>query len=125
MEAIEDPIVMQLSGWQKGVARTFRAAALIEASTWLGLLVGMAFKYVVGDTETGVKIFGPIHGAAFIAYVISTCVTARTFRWPTWLLLIGFAASIPPAATWPFERRALRRGRLGLADSAVTASALQ
>lgn len=94
------------------VARSFRLTARIEAFTWVGLLIGMAFKYVISDNEIGVKVFGPLHGGAFIAYVLATVLTARTFRWSKRLLLVGLLASIPPAFTWPFERYASRRGRL-------------
>lgn len=91
------------------ILAAFRASALVEAATWMGLLIGMAFKYVLADNEIGVKVFGPIHGAAFIAYVLATCLAASTFGWPRRILTIGLIASIPPAATWPFERFVMRR----------------
>ena len=45
--------------------RAFRLAAIAEACSWAGLLVGMFFKYVVVGDDIGVKIFGPVHGALF------------------------------------------------------------
>ena len=94
-------------------ARTlFRAAALVEAATWLGLLVGMAFKYLLTGDETGVHVFGPLHGAAFIAYVVMTVVAARAYGWRLRTTLVALAASIPPLATWPLEAWAERTGRL-------------
>ena len=94
------------------VAAAFRLAAHVEAATWAGLLIGMAFKYVLADNEIGVKIFGPIHGAAFVGYVTVTFLAARTFGWNIRFLLAALLASIPPLTTWPFERYASRRGRL-------------
>jgi integral membrane protein len=42
----------------------------LEAATWVGLLIGMAFKYLPANgSEIGVKIFGPLHGAAFLLYL--------------------------------------------------------
>ena len=38
-------------------AKRFRFVAVLEAFTWLGLLIGMAFKYIPADgNEIGVKI---------------------------------------------------------------------
>jgi integral membrane protein len=90
----------------------FRAAALVEALTWAGLLVGMAFKYLISGDETGVHVFGPLHGGAFIAYVVMSLVAARAFGWRVRTTLLALAASIPPLATWAFEAWADRTGRL-------------
>lgn len=90
----------------------FRTVAIAEAISWAGLLVGMLFKYVVADTEVGVQVFGPIHGAIFIAYVLTTLVVRKRFGWN--LTVTGFAlvSSIPPFATYVFEVWADRNGRL-------------
>jgi integral membrane protein len=95
------------------LARVFRAVAIAEACSWIGLLIGMAFKYLVVFDDVGVRVFGPIHGALFVAYVVVALVTARVFRWSIGTTLLALAASIPPAATIWFERRAVRRGDLG------------
>lgn len=107
-----EPQPAEQSGAHRRIALAFRATALIEALTWVGLLIGMLFKYVISDNAVGVHIFGPIHGAAFTAYVISTSLAARTFRWPFKLWIVGVVASVPPLATLLFERYVVRRGRL-------------
>jgi integral membrane protein len=94
------------------LARVFRIVAIAEACSWIGLLIGMAFKYLVVFDDVGVRVFGPIHGALFVAYVVVTLVTARTFRWGAGTTLLALAASIPPAMTLWFERRAVRAGSL-------------
>jgi integral membrane protein len=94
------------------VRTMFRAAALVEAVTWAGLLVGMAFKYVISDNEAGVHVFGPLHGAAFLAYVAMSLVAAHAFGWRPRTTLLALAASIPPLATWALEAWAERTGRL-------------
>ena len=93
-------------------ARIFRAVAIAEACSWAGLLIGMFFKYVVVVDDIGVNVFGPIHGALFIAYVVVTLVVARTFRWSLPATIVALVASIPPLATLWFERRATRTGML-------------
>ena len=47
----------------------FRIAAVAEAVSWTGLLIGMVFKYLVVFNEIGVTVFGPIHGALFLVYL--------------------------------------------------------
>jgi integral membrane protein len=93
-------------------ARIFRAVAIAEACSWAGLLIGMFFKYVVVGDDIGVKVFGPIHGALFVAYVVIALLVARTFGWTRRTTLIALVAGIPPLATLWFERWARRTGRL-------------
>jgi integral membrane protein len=90
----------------------FRAVAIAEAVSWTGLLIGMLFKYVVSDNEVGVKVFGPIHGTIFIAYVITVGVVRRPLRWSWPTTLLALAASVPPLFTWFFEIWAQRTRRL-------------
>ena len=82
----------------------YRIIATIEALTWAGLLVGMTFKYLINGNQLGVRIFGSLHGAAFIAYVGMTFVAARAFRWSPKLVVLGLAASLPPFTTLLFDR---------------------
>ena len=77
----------------------FRTLAVAEAVTWLGLLAGMFVKYVVGTTEVGVQVAGPIHGVAFIGYCLVTVVVAIDQQWSRGRLLLGLACSIPPLMT--------------------------
>lgn len=93
-------------------ATRFRFVAVAEAISWAGLLIGMFFKYVVVQNEIGVQIFGPIHGAVFIAYVVVALLVARPLRWSRGVLLVGLLASIPPFGSLWFERWAARRGAM-------------
>jgi integral membrane protein len=47
--------------------RTFRYVAIVEATSFLALLVASYVKHQ-GGGEQGVSILGPIHGALFILY---------------------------------------------------------
>ena len=103
------------------VASAFRVAAIAEACSWAGLLIGMFVKYVPETSEIGVKVFGPIHGGIFVAYVLITLVAARVLRWSAGTTLLALAASIPPLVTIWFERWASRTGRLPARDAVPTA----
>ena len=92
--------------------KLFATAALIEALTWTGLLVGMYLKYVSGTTELGVWLFGRLHGLTFLAYVVVTVLVGARLRWPGWALLVALLAAIPPLLTWPVEVWFKRRGLL-------------
>jgi len=90
--------------------RWFRIAAVAEAVSWAGLLVGMLVKYVVADNEIGVQIFGPIHGGLFVAYVVAVTIAARNARWAPSTWLLGVVSAVPPFMTVWFERRVTRAG---------------
>ena len=92
--------------------RAVQVVAVIEAISWAGLLIGMLFKYVVDDDERGVQIFGPVHGAAFIAYVVTMLMVRRTLAWTPRVTLAALVCSVPPFATLAFEVWADRTGRL-------------
>jgi integral membrane protein len=98
-------------------ATAFRIVAVAEALSWIGLLTGMYVKYVPETTELGVRIFGPIHGGIFVAYVAAALLTARLLRWSAGTTLLALVASVPPLATIWFERRATRTGQLPRADA--------
>lgn len=89
--------------------RLFAAVALFEAFTWAGLLAGMWLKYGSGGTDLGVWLFGRLHGAAFLAYLVAAIVAGARLRWPAWALLLAILAAIPPLATLPLERWFRRR----------------
>lgn len=90
----------------------FAAVAFIEAFTWAGLLAGMYLKYVSGTTDLGVWLFGRLHGAAFLLYIVAAFVAGARLRWPMWALLLAVLAAIPPLVTLPLEYWFRRRGLL-------------
>jgi len=98
-------------------ATAFRVVAVAEALSWLGLLIGMFVKYVPETTELGVKIFGPVHGGVFVAYVVVALLAARVLRWSPTTTVLALLASVPPLASIWFERRATRTGQLPAAEA--------
>lgn len=93
--------------------RLFAAVAFIEAVTWAGLLIGMWMKYGPMANVALVKLFGPLHGVAFLVYVAVTLFAAVRLRWPWWASALALLAAIPPLVTLP----------LGGGSSAVACSA--
>lgn len=98
-----------------GAAVRFRIVAIAEAISWLGLFIGMYFKYGAVDNPIGVKIFGPIHGAIFVLYLLAALLCIRPLKWGVGTTLLALVASVPPFFTLIFEMWASRTGRLGVA----------
>ncbi|MFI9630723.1 MMPL family transporter [Streptomyces sp. NPDC052042] len=93
--------------------RAFTWIAAIEACTWAGLLVGMYLKYIPETTELGVRIFGTLHGAAFIGYVLLTVLVAIRLKWRlSRTTFFALLAALPPFMTVAFEVWARRTGRI-------------
>ncbi|BBY76113.1 membrane protein [Mycolicibacterium parafortuitum] len=92
----------------------FRLIAFAEAVSWVGLLLGMYFKYLGSpQTEIGVKIFGPLHGAVFVAFVAAALAVGYTVRWGALTWLLALLASIVPLGSVMFLIWADRTGRMG------------
>ena len=93
--------------------KLFILAARLEALTWAGLLLGMALKYSPFAFESGVWLFGRLHGGAFLFYFGVALVTALVRRWPWWAGILAVLAAVPPLVTVPLEAFLRRRGLLG------------
>jgi len=90
----------------------FRTVAVVEALTWIGLITGMVLKYGPARDEAGVHLFGPLHGAAFLAYLACVLLVRSAFRWGPRLTVLALVCSVPPFASVVLELWAERTGRL-------------
>lgn len=98
-------------------AGRFRLVALLEAVSWVGLLVGMFFKYVGSPrTEIGVKIFGPVHGGIFVAFLVAALFAGIAYKWGVGTWLLALLGSIVPLGSVIFLIWADRTARLGVTD---------
>ena len=71
--------------------RTMRFVALLEATSFLALLVATYIKYS-DDAPGGVQILGPVHGVLFLAYVFLALNLRAAAGWShrtTLLVLLG------------------------------------
>jgi integral membrane protein len=88
--------------------RQFRLVALAEGASFLVLLlVAMPLKYLLG-LPLAVRIVGSIHGALFIAFVLTLIRVGMARHWPFHRWLLAFVSSIVPFGTFVFDR-SLRR----------------
>lgn len=105
-------------------AGRFRTIALLEAVSWAGLLTGMFFKYGMDPgNEIGVKIFGWIHGAMFIGYLLLGFLAGREYRWGALTWLLALVAGIAPLCSIIFVMWADRTGPLPVAAQATAGGA--
>ena len=94
--------------------------ALAEAVSWVGLLIGMYFKYLgTPRTEIGVKVFGMVHGLVFIAFVVAGLLVGMAVRWTLGTWLLALLASIVPLCSVIFLIWADRTGRMGAASASA------
>ena len=103
----------------RSAAGWFRLIAVAEAVSWIGLLIGMYFKYVgTPRNEIGVKVFGMAHGLIFIGFVVAGLLVGIAFKWAAGTWLLALLASIVPLCSVIFLIWADRTGRTGLAEAA-------
>lgn len=106
----------------RNAAAWFRLIAFAEALSWIGLLIGMYFKYLgTPRTEVGVKVFGPVHGGVFIAFLVAAVLTGMALRWRVGTWLLALLGSIVPLGSVIFLIWADRTGRMGSDSVAVAA----
>ena len=97
----------------RSVAGWFRLIAFAEALSWIGLLVGMYFKYVgTPQTEVGVKVFGPIHGGIFVAFVVAALSVGIARKWGIGTWALALLGSIVPLGSVIFIIWADRTGKI-------------
>ncbi len=105
--------------------RAFRWTAVIEAVSWLILIVATIVKYA-SDSPVGVKVMGPIHGTLFLAYVVFALLLRWRLRWSIRTLLVVVAESIVPGGGFLAARRAdLRPGAVRGENLAAIAKNVQ
>jgi len=90
----------------------FRVLAVVEALTWAGLLVSMGWHHLLDGSRSGIELFGPLHGGAFLLYGAVALLTWGVQRWSLGVGLLALLAALPPFGTAVFEVWAQRRGLL-------------
>lgn len=75
--------------------RALTVVAFAEATSWIGLLIAMVFKYGFDKAE-GVAILGRIHGFLFLAFLALLILVHVQRSWSIRKSAISLAESIPP-----------------------------
>ena len=95
--------------------KRYRIAAYVVGVGLLLLVAAMVLKYAFG-LDRAVAIWGPIHGALFVVYVILAFDLAYKDRWSPlgtlWVLVAGTIPFVSFVAERQVERKVLARQRL-------------
>lgn len=87
--------------------RTFKNIGLLEAISYLTLLlIAMPLKYIWG-MDDAVKYTGWAHGVLFISYVVILFITGIKYKWSFKLYFLGFIASLLPFGPIVFDKKYL------------------
>ena len=87
--------------------RNFRYLAVVEATSFLLLLVASVLKHTQ-DEALGVEILGPIHGGLFIAYVVVALNIRQDLGWTTKTTLLVLLGAVLPFGGYVVDRWLLR-----------------
>ncbi len=86
----------------------------IKRLRWVGMAEGASFLLLLGlamplkyglDWPWAVKVFGPIHGILFVAYIALAAVAWRAHKWPFSRLVTCSVASLLPFGPWLVDRQ--------------------
>ncbi|QIS01973.1 DUF3817 domain-containing protein [Nocardia brasiliensis] len=105
-------------------AKRLRFIAVLEAISWVFLIISSVLKRLPDPIMWPVKVFGMTHGIVFVLFVLSVIVASRELAWSGKTTLLALLSSIPPFFTVLFEIWAVRTGKLGeLSNQVSTESA--
>lgn len=90
--------------------RWFRVVALVEAVSYLILLVGVVAKYGF-DEPIGVRVMGPVHGVIFLAYAALAFTVRDQLRWTAQHTAAVLAAAVIPLGGYLVQRSLAPPGR--------------
>ena len=90
--------------------RILRYLALVEAISFLALLVATYLKYA-NDWPTGVRVLGPVHGTLFLAFVFMALVVRGPARWTIGTTLGVFLGAVLPFGGFVVDRWLSKRMR--------------
>lgn len=83
--------------------RWFRVVALVEAVSYLILLVAVVAKYGF-DAPIGVRVMGPVHGVIFLVYAGLAFTVREELRWSAQHTAAVLAAAVLPLGGYLVER---------------------
>ena len=88
-----------------------RLIGLIEGTSCVLLFfVAMPLKYLA-DQDWAVKVVGATHGGLWVLYMLAVANAWSARKWPPARAALAAAVSIPPIATFLFDRSLRREQR--------------
>ena len=85
--------------------KTFRVISLLEALSFvILLLVAMPIKYILGNPEL-VRIVGMAHGILFVLYILGAFVFKNKLNWSNQILGVVILCSIIPLGPFYVDRK--------------------
>ena len=82
-----------------------KVVAVLEAVSFLVLLVATVVKRGFDGPEAGVKVMGPLHGLLFVSYVLLTIVVAADERWRLKRTLLTLVCAVIPFGGFLADRK--------------------
>ena len=87
--------------------KTFRVISLLEALSFvILLLVAMPIKYILGNPEL-VRIVGMAHGILFVLYILGALLLKKKLNWSNQILVVIILCSIIPLGPLYIDRKYL------------------
>ena len=87
--------------------KTFRVISLLEALSFvILLLIAMPIKYILGNPEL-VRIVGMAHGILFVLYILGALLFKKKLNWSNQILVVVILCSIIPLGPLYVDRKYL------------------
>ncbi len=104
--------------------KAFGIIAIVEAISWLALIVGMFFKYIADASwgESAVRTIGQIHGMFVVVYIALLFANHVQRKWPLRKTFIDLVAVAIPGAGFWVARNVFAEDRLASPTSPVQAA---
>lgn len=78
--------------------KVLRTIAILEALSWIALLIAMYYKYIL-EITTYMNIVGRIHGFLFIGFVLMVLLVSFQMKWKKQEIAWSLLSSLPPCCT--------------------------
>ena len=85
--------------------KALRIVAVLEAVSFLVLLVATLVKYFGPEEEAGVKLMGPVHGGLFVLYVFLVVIVAADEKWRLKRTLLTLLCAVLPFGGFVADRK--------------------
>ncbi len=72
--------------------------AMLEAMSWIALLIAMYYKYFL-ETTTYMNLIGRVHGFLFIGFVLMVLLVSFQMKWKKREVAWSLLSSLPPCGT--------------------------